>query len=487
LKRFFIKVFIVVNKDWVMSTFQELGLSEKNVFLLREKGFVTPTEIQAKTIPAVLVNDRDIIAQAQTGTGKTAAFALPLIELIERNQQGIKALILAPTRELVIQICAAIQFLKGEDDLEIVPIYGGQSIVPQLKRLKKGVDIVVGTPGRILDHVRRKTLKLDALEFFILDEADEMLDMGFIEDIEEILTAVTPERRVLLFSATMPERIKKLAEKFMGDYHHISTMTKGATHPVEQMYIEIAQKDKFDLLHRMIDLAEGFYGLVFCRTRSDVDEVAERLVSLGFRADALHGDIAQAQREKILRQFRNQQTSILVATDVAARGIDVNNLTHVINFSIPQSPEAYIHRIGRTGRAGNAGMAITFVTRAEYRSFNIIQKKMKAAIRKEHIPSIEEVLRAKQNRIVREIEKQRKSGHQYSEMAVRLLENNSLENVLASTLQYFLGSLCDLKVYQEISNEKSYSNCEAKFKGRKERQQFFKRNKRQFSRAKKSR
>ncbi len=439
-----------------MEKFQELGVSEKNLIALEKKGFEEPTEIQEKTIPLLLANDIDIIAQAQTGTGKTAAFALPLIELIKPTSKNVKAIILAPTRELVIQICEEINSLKGRNKHSVVPIYGGQSISLQLKMLKKGITIVAGTPGRVLDHIRRGSLKLAAVEFFILDEADEMLNMGFIEDVEEILAQTQSEKRVLLFSATIPSRIKKLAEKYMGNYHHIRTKTKLTTHLTNQIYFEVAQRDKFEALCRIIDIEDEFYGLVFCRTKNRVDELASHLIDRGYLAEGLHGDIAQAQREKILNKFRKQHTSVLIATDVAARGIDVSDLTHVINYSIPHSPEAYIHRIGRTGRAGKKGTAITFVTSGEFRTLGFIKKIAKADIRKESIPRVKEILKAKRTKIINEIKHSLENDDlaDYGKLAQKVLRDQPPEDVLAATLKYFLGKTFDKKHYEELTPER---------------------------------
>ncbi|MBD3419256.1 MAG: DEAD/DEAH box helicase [Chitinivibrionales bacterium] len=441
-----------------MEKFKTLGLSAENLLSLHQKGFEEPTEIQAKTIPLLLENKIDIIAQAETGTGKTAAFALPLIELIHTPAKNVKAIILAPTRELVIQICEEINSLKANDRLNVVPIYGGQSMMLQLKQLKKGAAIVVGTPGRILDHIERTSLRLGGVDFFILDEADEMLNMGFIEDIEKILGATKKEKRVLLFSATMPDRIKKLAEKYMDAYKHIRTQSKITATLTDQIYFEVANRDKFEALCRIIDIEDEFYGLVFCRTRNDVDQLAGHLVDRGYAADGLHGDIVQAQREKILAKFRKQQTSILVATDVAARGIDVNDLTHVINYSIPHNPEAYIHRIGRTGRAGKKGTAITFVTSSEFKTLGFIKRIAKTDIRKKNVPRVKEIIKARRNKIVNDISASigREDSSEYVALATRLLKDNAPVDVLAAVLRKFLAQSLDTSNYQELTPPKRF-------------------------------
>ena len=438
-----------------MNTFKSLGLSGKSLQALEKKGFEEPTEIQKITIPILLKSNCDVIAQAQTGTGKTAAFGLPLIEKLDLHSKNVQAIILAPTRELVIQVCEEINSLSGDADLSISPIYGGQNIALQLKQLKKGLNIVVGTPGRILDHIKRKSLKLHNIKYFILDEADEMLNMGFIEDIEEIFKKTPEGRRVLLFSATMPERMKRLAEKYMGEYQYLKTKTKLTTSLTNQIYFEVFQKDKFESLCRIIDVESAFYGIVFCRTKVDVDDVASRLIDRGYSADALHGDISQAQREKILMKFRKQMISILVATDVAARGIDVNNLTHVINYSIPQNAEAYIHRIGRTGRAGNQGTAITFITPAEFRKLGFIKKITKADIKKKIIPEINEVLTIKKNKISKNIKQA--ASHPikkyFKQWTDELLEEHSSVDIISAVLEQSFGKELDEKNYLKLSSQ----------------------------------
>ena len=439
-------------KKNIMEKFTSLGLSEKTISALTKKGFEEPTEIQALTIPLLLENKIDIIAQAQTGTGKTAAFALPLIEKISKSSKKVQAIILAPTRELVVQVCEEINSLKGEKNITVAPIYGGQSMTMQLKKLKSGISIVVGTPGRILDHLKRKSLSLEDIRYFVLDEADEMLNMGFIEDIETILKKTPKKKRVLLFSATMPDMIKKLAEKYLGKYTHIKTKTKLTTNLTDQIYFEVAEKDRFEALCRIIDIELEFYGIVFCRTRMDVDNLTAHLGERGYAAEGLHGDITQGQREKTLRRFRNQKISILIATDVAARGIDVNNLTHVINFAIPQNPEAYVHRIGRTGRAGNHGTAITFITPAEFRKLGFIKRVAKADIRKEEVPGVKEIIDVKKKRILEEVERilYNNETDGYKDFAEKLLKGNSPEDAVAAILKHSFGKDLDENSYKKI-------------------------------------
>jgi ATP-dependent RNA helicase DeaD len=419
--------------------FSDLGLSDKTLEAVNKKGFEEPTAIQSLVIPMMLADEVNIIAQAQTGTGKTAAFGLPLIEMINAEERMVQALILAPTRELAIQVSEEINSLKGKKDIRIVPIYGGQSIDQQLRRLKKGVHIVVGTPGRVIDHLKRKTLKIGEIEHLILDEADEMLNMGFIDDMEEIMRHTNPDKRTLLFSATMPKKIRDLAHKYMEGYEFIKAKAEQLTpNLTEQIYFEVKAADKFEALCRIIDIEEDFYGLVFCRTKSDVDNVAHHLMDRGYDAGAIHGDISQAQREKILGKFRKQQIRILIATDVAARGIDVNNLTHVINYSLPQDPESYVHRIGRTGRAGNEGTAVTFITPSEYKQLLFIQRIAKTAIKKSKIPQVKDIIEAKKNKIYDDLNTilENEIDASYYNWAKNLLENNDPTVLLAAILSY---------------------------------------------------
>jgi ATP-dependent RNA helicase DeaD len=436
-------------------TFKDLGLNEKTIRALKKKGFEEPTEIQAKTIPYLLNEEKDLIAQAQTGTGKTAAFGLPLIEKLDEKAKHVQAIILAPTRELVIQVCEEINSLKGDYRISATTIYGGQSIEQQLRKLKRGVSIVVGTPGRVMDHLRRGSLKIDRISYFILDEADEMLNMGFIEDIETILDTTPKDKRVLLFSATMPQRIKLLAEKYMSSkYLHIKTKTKLTVSLTDQIYFEVARKDKFEALSRIIDIENAFYGLVFCRTKIGVDELSAKLLDRGYNAEGLHGDISQAQRERILDKFRKRRVTILAATDVAARGIDVENLTHVINYSIPQDPEAYIHRIGRTGRAGKKGTAITFITPDEFRKLGFIKRITEADIRKEAVPDVNEIINIRKKRITdtilanaaEDIEKE------YTKWASQLIEKADHEKIMASILKNAFFKVLDRNSYSELTD-----------------------------------
>lgn len=435
--------------------FKRLGLSEKVLDAICKKGFEEPTPIQVLTIPVMLRDDTNIIVQAQTGTGKTAAFGLPLIEMINPKEKTVQALIVTPTRELAIQVSEEINSLRGFSTIQVIPVYGGQSIDQQLRRLKRGVHIVVGTPGRIIDHINRKTLNLSNIEYLILDEADEMLNMGFIEDMEEIMKHTNPHKRTLLFSATIPPRIKTLAGKYMTGYEFITVEKQKPTVSLtEQIYYEVQASDKFEALCRIIDIEENFYGLVFCRTKNDVDEVFSHLVERGYDAGFIHGDISQAQREKTLDKFKKKKINVLVATDVAARGLDVYNMTHVINYAIPQDPDGYVHRIGRTGRAGKQGTAITFITPSEYQKLIFIQHRAKSDIKKLKIPNVKEIINAKTKKINEQILtlKSEQIDANYYNWAKKLLESNNATELLARLLNYSFDSKLNPSLYNEIQD-----------------------------------
>ena len=430
--------------------FSTLGLSEQMLEAVRAKGFETPTSIQRLTIPRLLSGGNDIIAQSQTGTGKTAAFGLPILQQTEHSADGVQALVLVPTRELAVQAAEELLSFNAGRRLSITAIYGGAAMSEQLRRLSRGVDIVVGTPGRVLDHIRRGTLKLDRVRFLVLDEADEMLDMGFLEDVEEIMNHTGADRRVLLFSATMPERIVRLSEAYMRDTEMLRIESQHLTADLtNQIYFEVREADKFDALTRIIDIEPDFYGIVFCRTKIGADEVATRLASHGYAAEGLHGDVSQAQREKILRKFRDRTVNILVATDVAARGIDVSNLSHVINYSLPQDSESYVHRIGRTGRAGREGTAITFISGAELRRFNWMMRDIKADIRRETLPSPQDIVAMKRAKIKEELREIESYGD-YADYAAELLETYAPDVALGALLRLAFRSELDQSSYPEI-------------------------------------
>ena len=338
--------------------FEELEIDSRIIRAITDMGFEEATPIQAKAIPMVL-SGADVIGQAQTGTGKTAAFGIPMLERVNPKDKHLQALVLCPTRELAIQVADEIRRLaKYMHGIKVLPIYGGQDIVKQIRSLKSGVQIVIGTPGRVMDHMRRKTVKFDHVEMVTLDEADEMLNMGFREDIETILEKVPKERQTVLFSATMPKPILEITGKYQEDAQMIKVVRKELTvHNIEQYYFEVSPKSKEEVLSRLLDIYNPTLSIIFCNTKRQVDELVSNLKGRGYFAEGLHGDMKQQQRDRVMNSFRNGRTDILVATDVAARGIDVDDVDIVFNYDLPQDEEYYVHRIGRTGRAGKSGLA----------------------------------------------------------------------------------------------------------------------------------
>ncbi len=436
-----------------IESFEEFGLSPLMIQALQKKGFDSPSAIQALVIPEFLKEQSNIIGQAQTGTGKTAAFAIPIIESFKPEPGLTKALILTPTRELANQVSDEIYSLINEKRLRVLPVYGGQSIEQQIKNIKKGIDIIVGTPGRIIDLLERKVLNLNSLDFFVLDEADEMLNMGFIDAIEEILKQTNEKQKMLFFSATMPTSILKIAKKYMGQYKVLKIENKEmTTNLTEQIYFEVRESEKFDTLCRVLDFERDFYGIIFARTKHETDDITTHLKSRGYAADAIHGDVTQAIRNKTLANFKKKVINILVATDVAARGIDVNNLTHVINYSIPNEAESYVHRIGRTGRAGNKGIAITFVTPKEAFQLTRIQRMTKTDIKRQKAPTINEVITAKKESLdacINEIIKEN-DYEQYVDLAKNLIANQPAEIVTAALLRHVYGDEFLPQSYKQI-------------------------------------
>ena len=439
-----------------MQKFEDYGLSIEVLDALEKKGFEEPSDIQKLVIPELLKERTHLIGQAQTGTGKTAAFGIPILETVDADKT-VKALILAPTRELANQVADEIYSLKGKKDIRVLAVYGGASIENQIKKLKSGVDIVVGTPGRVMDLMRKKVLKVNNLDYFVLDEADEMLNMGFLEDIELILEQTNDEKKMLFFSATMPKAIMDIAKKFMDDYKLLKVKKQELTTDLtEQIYYEVKQEDKFEALCRVLDYTQNFYGIVFCRTKSEVDDVTNRLKARNYDAECIHGDITQGLRQKALDLFKKKVLTILVATDVAARGIDVSNLTHVINYSIPQEAESYVHRIGRTGRAGHKGIAITFVTPREARTLAQIKRVTKTEIKRESIPNVSEIIEAKKEALIAYIDEiiKEEDYTSYEELADKLLAERDAKHVVSSILRHFYEDEFLPESYGEIQDVK---------------------------------
>lgn len=384
-----------------MIKFEELGIIDPILRAVEEMGFEEASAIQAKAIPAML-SERDIIGQAQTGTGKTAAFAIPILQMIDPDSKKLQGVVLCPTRELAIQVAdetrKLARFMHG---IKVLPIYGGQEISKQIRSLKGGVQIIIGTPGRVMDHMRRRTIKFDNLKVMVLDEADEMLNMGFREDIETILKETPKERQTALFSATMPRAIREIARTYQDKAETIKVVKRELTVPkIEQYYYEVSRKNKIEVLCRLLDMYNPNLSLVFCNTKRQVDDLTTQLQGRGYFAEGLHGDLKQVQRDRVMNGFRNGNTEILIATDVAARGIDVDDVEAVFNFDVPQDDEYYVHRIGRTGRAGKTGRAFTLVVGKEVYKLKGIEKYTKAKIMLQPIPSIDDVTAVKAEKIL---------------------------------------------------------------------------------------
>jgi ATP-dependent RNA helicase DeaD len=372
-------------------SFADLELSEPVARAVAELGFEAPTPIQSRAVP-LLMAGRDLIGQAQTGTGKTAAFALPLIEKIDPNRPETQALVMAPTRELAVQVAGGIHDLAKYTGVRIVPVYGGQPIDRQFRALRSGAQVVVGTPGRLLDHLRRGTLTLQNVTFCVLDEADEMLALGFLEDMETILAELPAERQLAFFSATMPPRIADLMKRFLRNPAQVSIeMKKRTVEATNQTYYEVPPGKKLEALARVLDMESPGPTIIFCRTRKETADLAEALRLRGYGAEALHGEMGQADRDRVLRRFRDGQADLLIATDVAARGLDIETVTHVINYDIPWDVEQYIHRIGRTGRAGRSGDALTLVEPRERRQLKAIERLIGAPIKPARIPTLADI------------------------------------------------------------------------------------------------
>ncbi len=420
-----------------LTKFSELGISPNTLKSIHKMGFEEATPIQAGTIPLGLAG-KDIIGQAQTGTGKTAAFGIPLVEKIDVKSSAIQGIIIAPTRELAIQVSEELYKIGSALHIRVLAVYGGQEISRQIRAMKKYPHIIVGTPGRILDHINRRTLKLDQVNTLILDEADEMLNMGFIDDIETILSNVPSERQTLLFSATMPAPIRKIAERFMKNPEMVAMKSKEMTVPhIEQYYVKSQEREKFDILSRLLDVQSPELAIVFGRTKRRVDELAKALNIRGYLAEGIHGDLSQAKRMQVLKKFKDGKIDVLVATDVAARGLDISGVTHVYNYDIPQDPESYVHRIGRTGRAGKEGKAMTFVSSREMGYLrdveNMTKKRMTLMTPPTSTEALEGQQRAVVDSIVAELQKNDLSG--FNVVARELLEDRDPVDVVAAVVK----------------------------------------------------
>lgn len=419
------------------SGFKDLKLSREIQKAIVDMGFEEATPIQTQSIPYML-EGKDVIGQAQTGTGKTAAFGIVALEKIDPKNLAVQAVILCPTRELAIQVSEELKKLsKYKKGIEILPVYGGQPIDRQIRVLKKGVQIIIGTPGRVMDHIERRTLKLDRVKIIVLDEADEMLDMGFRQDIETIISKIPKERQTILFSATMSKAILGMTKKYLTDPHMIKLAHKEMTVPeVEQFYYEVKPQAKPEVLSRLIDINDLDLSLVFCNTKRRVDELVENLKSRGYLADGLHGDLQQKQRDIVMSKFRRKEIQVLVATDVAARGIDVGDIEAVFNYDIPPDDEYYVHRIGRTARAGKAGRAFSFVTGKEVYRIKQIQQFTKSKIFPQKVPSVSDIEEIRTGLILEKIKGIVDAGHlaEYSNMVEKLTGEDYTSLEVASAL-----------------------------------------------------
>lgn len=420
-----------------LEKFKVLGIGDEIIRSLNDMGFEEPTPIQEQAIPEAMAGN-DLVGQAQTGTGKTAAFGIPLIEKVRHTGGRIQGVILTPTRELAIQVAEELNKLGQYANVFALPIYGGQEIGRQIKALRKNPQIIVATPGRLMDHMERRNIRLGDTKILILDEADEMLNMGFIDDIEKILKETPESRQTMLFSATMPRAIQNLSQKFLKNPTFVSIKAKEVTVPlVEQFYVEVPDRQKFDVLCRLLDIQAPELAIAFGRTKRRVDELSEALKKRGYSAEGIHGDLTQAKRDSVLRQFRDGVIDILVATDVAARGLDVSGVTHVYNFDIPQDAESYVHRIGRTGRAGNTGAALTFVIPRELDHLRSIERHTKRKIVRMPVPSLTDALEGQQKLAVEKLLRVIEEGNydEYKGRAEELLNQSDSVALVSAALK----------------------------------------------------
>ncbi|MDN4164878.1 DEAD/DEAH box helicase [Cytophagales bacterium LB-30] len=441
-----------------MISFQSLGLNESLVNAVTELGFEAPTPIQAEAIPVLLNNHTDLVGLAQTGTGKTAAFGLPLLHLIDPALRHTQALVLAPTRELCLQITQdLIRYSKNLKGVRIVPVYGGASIRDQIRDIKTGATIVVATPGRLMDLMEKRAVDLSAISYVVLDEADEMLNMGFKEDIDQILAGTSPEKKTWLFSATMPKEVKAISKNYMNKPYELSVGQQNTTNAnIEHQYFIVSPKDKYQALKRIVDINTEIFGVIFCRTKIETQEIADKLMQDGYNADSLHGDLSQAQRDKVMRSFRTRSIKILVATDVAARGIDVSNVTHVIHMNLPDEIEFYTHRSGRTARAGKKGISMAIVSPREMDKIRQLERRLSVPFTLKQVPSGVEVCEVRLKELLKrvlEVEVKEKEMKPFLPEVMALFADVSKEDVITRFaslefnrfLEYYQGSL-DLNV-----------------------------------------
>ena len=439
-------------ENYLMNLFSESGLSPEIIKAVSELGYESPTEIQKQTIPFILSDIRDLIALAQTGTGKTAAFSLPILDMIDDTSRKIQLLVLAPTRELALQIAKDIKnYTKYLPNVKTVAVYGGSSITDQIRNLRDKPQIIVGTPGRVIDLINRKALDFSNIHWLVLDEADEMLSMGFKDDLETILKETPETKQTLLFSATMNKEVERISKNYLTNPHRISigainAVKKNITHE----YYVVNYRQKKEALKRLIDANPNQYSIIFCRTRMETQDVADFLMQNGYAADALHGDLSQAQRDTVMKKFRLKNIDILVATDVAARGLDVNSLTHVIHYSLPDDPEVFVHRSGRTGRAGRDGVSMALIKPEETRKLNQIKAQTKIEIKEQQIPKGDEIIKAQVAGVFEQLFTEHEDFFDFDNSLIPDLSAFSKEELVHQLLQF---QLKDMALYYRDNND----------------------------------
>ena len=469
-------IFIIKNKKCIfaeilknlMNLFSESNLSPEIIKAVGELGYESPTEIQKQTIPFILSDIRDLIALAQTGTGKTAAFSLPILDMIDDTSRKIQLLVLAPTRELALQIAKDIKnYTKYLPNVKTTAVYGGSSITEQIRNLREKPQIIVGTPGRVIDLINRKALDFSQIHWLVLDEADEMLSMGFKDDLETILSETPETKQTLLFSATMNKEVERISKNYLTNPHRISVGSINAVKKnIKHEYYVVNYRQKKEALKRLIDANPNQYSIIFCRTKMETQDVADFLMQNGYAADALHGDLSQAQRDTVMKKFRLKNIDILVATDVAARGLDVNSLTHVIHYSLPDDPEVFVHRSGRTGRAGKDGISMALIKPEETRKLNQIKSQTKIEIVEKQIPKGEDIIKAQVAGVFEQLFTEHEDFFDFDNSLIPDLSNFSKEELVHQLLQF---QLKDLALYYKNNNDLAAQKLKAESETRESR------------------
>jgi len=461
-------MYLCQNLKYLMNLFSESNLSPDIIKAVGELGYEKPTEIQKQTIPFILSDIRDLIALAQTGTGKTAAFSLPILDMIDDTSRKIQLLVLAPTRELALQIAKDIKnYTKYLPNIKTVAVYGGSSITEQIRNLREKPQIIVGTPGRVIDLINRKALDFSQIHWLVLDEADEMLSMGFKDDLETILSETPETKQTLLFSATMNKEVERISKNYLTNPHRISVGSINAVKKnIKHEYYVVNYRQKKEALKRLIDANPNQYSIIFCRTKMETQDVADFLMQNGYAADALHGDLSQAQRDTVMKKFRLKNIDILVATDVAARGLDVNSLTHVIHYSLPDDPEVFVHRSGRTGRAGKDGISMALIKPEETRKLNQIKSQTKIEIVEKQIPKGEDIIKAQVAGVFEQLFTEHEDFFDFDDSLIPDLSNFSKEELVHQLLQF---QLKDLALYYQNNNDLATQKLKAESETRESR------------------